>query len=412
MDRIRIAVIGGGAAGLMAAGYAAELGADVTLYERNRTTGKKLLITGKGRCNLANACDINTFIHNVMRNPRFLYAALNCFSPEDSMAFFEGEGVPLKVERGNRVFPASDKSADIVMALRGYIARHHVRVVNQRVQAILPEREGYSVLTAERKVPFDKVIVATGGKSYPLTGSTGDGYGFAEKLGLAVTPLHGSLVPLECEERWCRALQGLALKNVGVKALDESGKVVYDDFGELLFTHFGISGPTVLSMSAHLSDIGRKKYTVTLDLKPALDHVTLDKRLLSDFAKYGNRNFDNALDDLLPKKLISVFVSLSGISPTKKVHEITKEERKKIGELLKCLRLTIKSTRPIDEAIVTSGGVDVKELDPKTMESKKHPGLYFAGEVIDVDAYTGGFNLQIAFSTARLAAEAAVIGRY
>lgn len=410
MDKLRIAVIGGGAAGLMAAGRAAELGADVTLYERNRTTGKKLLITGKGRCNVANACDIPTFINNVMTNPRFMYTALSRFSPEDSMAFFEGRGVALKVERGNRVFPASDKSADIVMALRGYIAEHSVRVVNARVLDILPEGDMISVLTSERKVPFDRVILATGGKSYPLTGSTGDGYEFAKRLGIAVTPQHGSLVPLECEEWYCRAMQGLALRNVGVKASDESGKVVYDDFGELLFTHFGISGPTVLSMSAHLADIGKKRYTVSIDLKPALDEATLDKRLLSEFAKYGNRNFDNSLSDLLPKKMIDVFVKLSGISPVKKVNEITKEERRRIASLLKDFRVTVKRTRPIDEAIVTAGGIDVRGINPKTMESKQYEGLYFAGEVIDVDAYTGGFNLQIAFSTARLAAESAVFG--
>ncbi len=405
-----MAVIGGGAAGLMAAGRAAELGADVTLYERNPKTGKKLLITGKGRCNVANACDVPTFIRNVMRNPRFLYTALSAFSPEDSMAFFEEKGVPLKVERGNRVFPASDKSADIVMALRGYISENRVRVIHARVIGIRFEGGGFTVLTGERKVPFDRVIVATGGKSYPLTGSTGDGYEFARRLGIEVTPIKGSLVPLECEESYCRALQGLSLRNIAVKVFDENGKAVFEDFGELLFTHFGISGPTVLSMSAHLHDIGKIKYSVSIDLKPALDEAMLDKRLLSDFAKYGNKNFDNALCDLLPKKLIDVFVKLSGVPGTKKVNEITREERRKIASLLKDLRLTIKRTRPIDEAIVTSGGVDVRELDPKTMGSKKYPGLFFAGEVIDVDAYTGGFNLQIAFSTARLAAEAAVCG--
>ena len=391
----------------MAAGRAAELGADVTLYERNRTTGKKLLITGKGRCNVANACDIPTFINNVMTNPRFMYTALSRFSPEDSMAFFEACGVPLKVERGNRVFPVSDKSADIVMALRHYIDDHGVRVVNARVQDIIPEGEMLSVLTSERKVPFDRVIVATGGKSYPLTGSTGDGYEFAKRLGIAVTPLHGSLVPLECEEWYCRAMQGLALRNVGVKAFDSSGKVVYDDFGELLFTHFGISGPTVLSMSAHLADIGKKPYTVSIDLKPALDEAMLDKRLLSDFAKYGNRNFDNSLDDLLPKKMIDVFVKLSRVAPTKKVNEITKEERKTILTTLKDFRIPLSSFRPIEEAIVTSGGIEVKQISPKTMESKLTPGLYFAGEVIDVDAYTGGFNLQIAYSTGYLAGKSA-----
>lgn len=404
----RIAVIGGGAAGLMAAGRAAELGGAVTLYERNRTTGRKLLITGKGRCNVTNACDRTTFIANVMRNPRFLYTAISRFSPEDTMSFFEERGVALKVERGNRVFPVSDKSGDIVMALRRYIEEGHVHVVNARVKAVLPEGESLSVLTEERKVPYDAVILATGGRSYPLTGSTGDGYAFAEALGLTVTPQHGSLVPLECAEKLCRELQGLSLRNVAVKAFDAGGKAVFEDFGELLFTHFGLTGPTVLSMSAHLDDIGQKPYKVTIDLKPALDEATLDKRLLSDFAKYPNRNFSNSLGDLLPQKLIAPFIRLTGISPYKKVNEITREERKKMVTLLKSLSFTVTGARPIEEAIVTSGGIDVKELDPKTMAAKKVRGLYAAGEVIDVDAYTGGFNLQIAFATARLAAEGAI----
>lgn len=404
----RVAVIGGGAAGMMAAGYLGELGALVTLYERNRKTGAKLLITGKGRCNVTNASDIPTFINNVMRNPRFLYTALSRFGSEDTMSFFEDRGVPLKVERGNRVFPESDQSADIVMALRRYLEASGVKTVFARVQNIVKTGVGFLVETSERSVPFDAVIIATGGKSYPKTGSTGDGYRFAETLGHTVTPLFASLVPLECEEGICRALQGLSLRNVAVSALDENGKVVFDDFGELLFTHFGISGPTVLSMSAHLRDIGKKKYKVSIDLKPALDEATLDKRLLSDFSKYPNRNFDNALGDLLPKKLIEPFVRLVGIPPYKKVNEITKEERRRMISILKHFTLTVRRTRPLDEAIVTAGGVDVREVNPKTMESKLVPGLFFAGEVLDVDAYTGGFNLQIAFSTARLAAEGAL----
>jgi len=404
-DAKHVAVIGGGAAGMMAAGYLQSLGAKTVLYERNRKTGAKLLITGKGRCNVTNACDVSTFIHNVMRNPRFLYTAISRFTPDDTMEFFESRGVALKTERGKRVFPASDSAADIVMALRRYLEESHVRTVYHRVEAIERTENGFLVITKDRRVPFDAVVIATGGKSYQKTGSTGDGYRFAEALGHTVTPLRPSLVPLECEGTLCRTLQGLSLKNVGVKALDESGKTVYDDFGELMFTHFGITGPTVLSMSAHLKDIGKKTYTVSIDLKPALDEATLDKRLLSDFSKYKNRNFDNALNDLLPQKLILPFVKLSEIAPDKKVNEITKEERRRIVTLLKHLMLTVRGTRPIEEAIVTSGGVDVKEIDPKTMESKLCPGLYFAGEVIDVDAYTGGFNLQIAFATARLAAE-------
>ena len=316
--------------------------------------------------------------------------------------------MPLKTERGNRVFPVSDSAADIVAALRRYVAEGGTHTVYSRVKEILAKGEGFSVVTEERSSYFDAVIIATGGKSYQKTGSTGDGYRFAESFGHTVTPLRPSLVPLECEEGLCRALQGLSLRNVGIKAIDEDEKTVYEDFGELMFTHFGITGPTVLSMSAHLKEIGKKQYTVSIDLKPALDEVTLDRRILSDFRKYKNRNFDNALDDLLPKKLIAPFVQLVGISPFKKVNEITKEERHRMIEVMKHLTVTIKRTRPLDEAIVTSGGVDVKEIDPKTMESKLKKGLFFAGEVLDVDAYTGGFNLQIAFATARLAAEGAL----
>ncbi len=405
--RKRIAVVGGGAAGMMAAGRAAELGAAVTLFERNRMTGKKLLITGKGRCNLTNACDRETFIANVPQNPRFLYTAISRFSPADTMAFFEAWGVPLKVERGNRVFPQSDRSSDVAAALGRYLSEHYVRLVNARVTGISPLAEGFSVETGERQATFDAVIVATGGCSYPRTGSTGDGYDFARSLGLKVTPLRPSLVPLECKEGLCRELQGLSLRNVAVRAYD-GDKLVFEDFGELLFTHFGLTGPTILSMSAHLPEVGKKPYRVSIDLKPALDEAALDRRLLSDFSKYSNRNFSNGLDDLLPQKLIAPFVRLSGISPFRKMNEITKTERRSLVSLLKNFSVTVLRARPIDEAIVTSGGVSVKEIDPKTMAAKKVKGLYFAGELLDVDAYTGGFNLQIAFSTARLAAEGAV----
>ena len=410
MENLQIAVIGGGAAGMMAAGKAASWGADVTLFEKNDRFGKKLYITGKGRCNVTNACSVNDLLANIPQNPRFLYSAANNFTPADTMAFFEELGVPLKVERGNRVFPVSDHSSDIVNALVRYMKENGVVTKNEKVTAIRPSEEGYIVETSRGSYPFHKVIVATGGLSYPTTGSDGDGYRFAKELGIDVTPTRPSLVPLETSEAWCPLLQGLALKNVSLTAIDtRSGKVVYRDFGEMLFTHFGLSGPVVLSLSAHLPDPAPGRYKLEIDLKPALDEATLDKRLLSDFAKYANRDFANALSDLLPSKMISVFIGLCGIPPHQKVHSITKAQREQILHLFKHLTVTVKRMRPIAEAIITSGGICVKELSPKTMESKKHPGLYFVGEVIDLDAYTGGFNLQIAFSTAMAAATAAVV---
>ena len=409
MDRLQIAVIGGGAAGMMAAGKAASLGAAVTLFEKNDRFGKKLYITGKGRCNVTNACSVNDFLANVPQNPRFLYGAAARFTPADTMELFENLGVPLKVERGNRVFPVSDHSSDIVNALVRYMKDNGVVTKNEKVTAIRPAENGYIVETSRGSYPFDRVIVATGGLSYPTTGSDGDGYRFAKELGIDVTPTRPSLVPLETNEAWCPLLQGLALKNVSLTAIDtRSNKVIYRDFGEMLFTHFGLSGPVVLSLSAHLPDPTPGRYKLEIDLKPALDDATLDKRLLSDFAKYANRDFANALSDLLPSKMISVFVGLCKIAPHQKVHSITKAQREQILHLFKHLSVTIKRTRPIAEAIITSGGISVKELSPKTMEAKKHPGLFFAGEVIDLDAYTGGFNLQIAFSTAMAAATAAV----
>lgn len=409
MDKQRIAVIGAGGAGMLAAGRAAELGASVTAFEKNGFPGKKLLLTGKGRCNVTNCCEVREFIENVPTNPRFLYAALSKFSPKDTMKFFEELGVALKVERGNRVFPVSDRSRDIVNALRSYMLKSGCRFVNERVTDILAKNGRVScVLTNRASYEFDRVIIATGGASYPLTGSTGDGYRFARSLGHEVTKIRPSLVPLETFEKWCPALQGLSLKNVSIKVKDSlSLKVVYEDFGELMFTHFGLTGPVILSASAHLKDITPGKYLIVIDLKPALNETLLDRRIVSDFTKFSNKNYSNALSDLLPSKLIDVFVLLSEIPPDKKVNTITKEERGRILHLLKNLTLTIKRTRPIEEAIITSGGVDIREIDPKTMESKKIRGLYFTGEVIDVDAYTGGFNLQIAFSTAISAAEAA-----
>lgn len=405
---MKIAVIGAGASGLMAAGRAAECGAKVTLFEKNKFVGKKLRITGKGRCNVCNACDVGTVIENIPKNPRFLYAALQHFSPQDTQDFFVAQGVPLKVERGGRVFPVSDRAADIAEALDRYAKGAGVRFVFSAVKTLRNDADGFAIETAEGRFVFDRVIVATGGASYPLTGSTGDGYRFAKENGIAVTEILPSLVPLVTTERDAAQMQGLSLKNTALTVTDnQSGRVVYTDFGEMLFTHFGVSGPMILSASAHLGRIEPGRYTLSLDLKPALDERALDARLLADFAKYANRDFQNALDDLLPQKLIPVVRARCGVDPHKKVNAVTHEERRKLLYLLKHLTFTVKCARPIAEAIVTSGGVDVRGISPKTMESKDVPGLYFCGEVLDVSAYTGGFNLQIAFSTARLAAESA-----
>ena len=407
----KIAVIGGGAAGMMAAVFAASVGASVTVFEKMKFTGTKLRITGKGRCNLTNNCTVNEVIENIPTNPRFMYASLSAFPPQSVMDFFEEAGVPLKTERGNRVFPMSDKASDVVDALRQKLRALGVKVVFDRVTDILVkngehgcEISGVKVSSSVSVLPFDRVILATGGRSYPRTGSDGDGYAFAERLGINIIPAKPSLVPLEICERYCRDMQGLALKNISVRVTEvSSGKTLYEDFGEMLFTHFGVSGPVILSMSAHLRDIRPEKYKIFIDLKPALDEKMLDRRLISDFEKGKNKNFINALSDLLPSKMIPVFVKLSGILPERKVNSITQEERLKLLSLLKGFELTVKAPRSIDEAIVTSGGIDVREINPKTMESKLIPGLYFAGEIIDVDAYTGGFNLQIAWSTGRLA---------
>lgn len=404
----QIAVVGGGAAGLMAAGHAAACGAVVTLYEKNPFCGKKLRITGKGRCNVCNDCDANTVLEHVQSgNPRFLYAALNALSPSDVKAFFEERGVPLKTERGNRVFPVSDKAADIAEALRRAAAEAGVHFVHAAVRAVRPEGDGFLV-QANGVHRYDRVIVATGGASYPLTGSTGDGYRFARALDIPVTALRPSLVPLETEEGDAAEMQGLSLKNTALTVTDrESGKVVYTDFGEMLFTHYGVSGPMILSASAHLRDMQRGRYVLHLNFKPALDDATLDARLLADFRKYANRDFANALADLLPQKLIPVVVRRSGIDAQKKVNLITRAERQALTAVLRDFTLTVKRARPLAEAIVTAGGVDLSAISPKTMEAKQLPGLYFCGEVLDLDAYTGGFNLQIAFSTGYLAGESA-----
>lgn len=398
-----IAVIGGGAAGLTAALFAARAGAGVTVFEKNEKAGRKLRITGKGRCNLTNDCDIGEFIRNVPTNARFLYSALNSFSPADTKNLFEDLGVPLKVERGRRVFPVSDRADDIADALYSECRRLGVKFIKEKVLSVTAKKE---VKTSRAERSFDSVIICTGGISYPKTGSDGDGYRFARELGHTVTEIEPSLVPLVAGGI-CAECQGLSLKNVGFKVIDAGGDLVYEDFGELMFAHFGLTGPVVLSASAHLSDVAAGKYFAVIDLKPALDTKTLDARILSDFAKYSNRDFCNSLSDLLPTKLIDPIVKLSGIDGRKKVNLVTREERAKLVELFKNLTLPIKGKRPVDEAIITRGGVSVKEIDPRTMMSKIVPNIYFAGEVIDVDAYTGGYNLQIAFSTGKLAGESA-----
>ncbi len=408
-DNPRVIVVGGGAAGMMAAITAAESGADVTLLERNDRMGKKLRITGKGRCNLTNDCDLNEFLTNVPTNPRFLYAALSRFSTADTKQFFESLGVPLKTERGKRVFPVSDKAGDVVAALDRRLRALGVHIFHKRVHNILI-RDGVAigVSTSDGEIPADAVILCTGGRSYPQTGSDGDGYRFARAAGHTVETPSPSLVPLIAEGRLCPSLQGLSLKNVALSVVDTTtGKSVFEDFGEMLFTHFGLTGPLVLSASAHLKDIASKKYEARIDLKPALDEKTLDARLLSDFEKYRNRDLINALDDLLPQKLIEPFIGYCGLDGRKKIHSITREERERMVKALRGLSVRVIGFRPIDEAIVTRGGISVKEINPKTMESKLVSGLYFAGEIIDVDAYTGGFNLQIAFSTAVVAGESA-----
>lgn len=399
-------VVGGGAAGMMAAITAAENGAQVTLLERNDRLGKKLYITGKGRCNVTNDCAPEDFFQNVPRNPRFLYSAIYAFPPREVMAWFEARGCALKTERGNRVFPQSDKSASVIDALRAELRRLGVRVLQERALDIVTQ-DG-AVCGIETDGGFHKterVILATGGCSYPQTGSTGDGYRMLEKLGHTIVPPVGSLVPLVEKGYDCKQMQGLALKNVALRLVNQKGKTVFEEFGELLFTHFGLSGPVVLSASAHMNE--KDAYTVLLDLKPALDEQKLDLRLLRDFEKFQNRDFENALVELLPKSMIPVIVRRSGIPAEEKVHSITREQRRALLELMKRFPVEIACKAPVEEAIVTSGGVKVSEIEPGTMQSKRVRGLYAAGELLDVDAYTGGFNLQIAWATGRAAGLAA-----
>ena len=399
-------VIGGGAAGLMAAGTAANEGVETIVLERNERPGRKLMITGKGRCNVTNNCDsLQELISNVPRNGRFLYGAFSRFMPSDVIDFFESRGVELKTERGNRVFPASDNAADIVDALHAY-AKSRARVMHGRAVELLQNDGIVTGVKTEsgEEIYAEKIIIATGGLSYPGTGSTGDGYELARQAGHKITDLVPSLVPLEIHEGFCSDLMGLSLRNTAIKVVDtESGKTIYTDFGEMLFTHFGVSGPMILSASAHMRNMKSGKYKIYIDLKPALTVEQLDARILRDFSENLNRNFINALNSLLPKKLVPVIVKLSKIPLTTKVNQITKEQRQSLAQLLKGMCITVTGFRPVAEAIITSGGVDVSQINPKTMESKLIEGLYFAGEVIDADAYTGGFNLQIAFSTGRLA---------
>ena len=402
----KIVVIGGGAAGMVAAISAAERGASVTLLEPNERLGKKLNITGKGRCNLTNNAGLEELLANIPRNGKFLYSAFSRFSAQDSMAFFEGLGVPLKTERGNRVFPVSGRAFDVSAALERRLKKLRVRLVRDRAKRLeIADGAVRGVLGEAERYPAEAVILATGGVSYPATGSTGEGHRMAAEAGHTVTPLRGSLVPLR-DFGAGKALQGLSLRNVGLTVFENS-KRIYADFGELVFTHFGLSGPLVLSASAHMRRFGERAYHLEIDLKPALDEQALDRRLLSDFEKYRNQDFCNALDDLLPKKLIPEVIQASEINPRRKVHDVTKEQRRGLLQILKHFPVAIAGPCPVTDAIVTSGGVKVREIDPASMASRLVQGLYFAGEIIDVDAYTGGFNLQIAWSTGRAAGIAA-----
>ncbi len=400
-----VVVIGGGAAGLMAALKAAENSNHVTLIEKNQKVGRKIMITGKGRCNVTNNCDNDTFIKNVAVNSRFLYSAISTFTTADTMDFFESLGVPLKTERGNRVFPQSDKASDIVDALFRAVKKNGVKIILGTVKSLYKQDDEFiTVLQNGEKITSDSAIIATGGASYPLTGSTGDGYSFAKSFGHNVTEIKPSLVPLTIHEGFCSKLSGLSLKNVTLKVYEEGrDKPLFSEMGEMLFTHFGISGPLVLSASSLIREIEKKNYFAFIDLKPALDAQTLDKRLQRDLSENVNKDIINSLDKLLPKSLIPIVLKMAGIDERTKSNQITKEQRLALCGVLKGFKLTVTGFRPIEEAIVTSGGVSVREINPKTMESKLVKGLYFAGEVIDVDAYTGGFNLQIAFSTGALA---------
>lgn len=408
----KVIVIGGGAAGMMAACMAAIEGAQVTLLEKNEKTGKKIYITGKGRCNLTNACQREEFLENVITNPKFLYSAFAQLDNQAVMNFFEKAGCRLKTERGDRVFPVSDHSSDVIAALNGELKKNRVQVMlhTEVSELLLEEGSVKGVLLSDgKKLHADAVIIATGGRSYESTGSTGDGYRFAKQAGHTIKDLRPSLVPFVVKEEWCKKLQGLSLKNIAV-TLKKEKKKIYEGFGEILFTHFGVSGPLILSASSfYTAKYNGQEVLLTIDLKPAMDREQLDKRILRDFEENAGKQFKNALDKLLPAKLIPVMVELSGIDPHKKTSEVTKKERSRLVELFKELKLTVNGCRGYGEAIITGGGVNVKEIDPKTMGSRLVNGLYFAGEVMDVDALTGGFNLQIAWSTGALAGKSAAM---
>lgn len=402
----RVIVIGAGAAGLMAAGKAAERGLEVLLLDKNDRTGKKLLISGKGRCNITNDTDIEGLINNIPGNGNFLYSSFYTFSNADLLELLHKEGLETKVERGGRVFPVSDSARDVVLILQRFAEKRGVKIrLNSAVEKIEVKNGSVSGVKLRNGSYFDCdcAIIATGGASYPGTGSTGDGYEMAKKLGHTVKELKPSLVPLLVGEKWIAELQGLSLKNISITIIDKKGRKIYTDFGEMLFTHFGVSGPVILSSSRHILNYGYKDVKLMIDLKPALSEETLDARLQRDFEKFSRKQFKNSLDDLLPQKMIPVFIMLSQIPEEKPVNQITKAERRVLVKLLKAFTLEITGSRPISEAIVTVGGVCTDEINPSTMESKLVKGLYFAGEVIDVDAYTGGFNLTIAFSTGCLA---------
>ena len=405
-----VIVIGGGPAGMMAAITAAEYGNNVTIIEKNSDFGKKLLITGKCRCNITSSLYMSEFIKNTPGNGQFLYSAFQNYTNTDIIDFLKNQGLEVKEERGNRIFPVTDKSIDVLNCFKSKINELKIKkLFNTRVQKILVQNgEVLGVRTEKEIIQTDKIILATGGKSYPLTGSTGDGYLIAKNIGHKVTEIRPSLVPLVIyEKNECKEMQGLSLRNVGIKIIDESkNKLIYEDFGEMIFTHFGISGPTILSGSAHLvrykeidNLMKEQKIKLQIDLKPALTEEQLDERILRDFKEFKNKQFKHALDKLLPQKMIPIVIEKTKINEEKRVNEITKEERRNLVKVLKKFELTIKDFRPVEEAIITSGGINIKEINPKTMESKLVKGLYFAGEIIDVDSYTGGFNLQIAYST-------------
>ncbi len=409
----KVIVIGAGASGTIASGIAAQNGADVLLLERNEKIARKVMITGKGRCNVTNnVSDVQEFIQNVPGNGRFLYSAFSSFSSQDTMDFFESYGVPLKVERGNRVFPVSDKAVDVVDALNKFISQNNVKRKTERAVSLLIDNNEIKGVVTDLGNEYyaDAVIIATGGLSYPKTGSSGDGYALAKSAGHTVTELRPSLSALVCREGICSECMGLSLKNVAIKIFDtQKKKEIYDDFGEMLFTHFGVSGPMILSASAHLRNMEKERYEILLDLKPALTHEKLDARILRDFSENSNKSISNVLASLLPKSMIMPILKMAQIKPSEKANQITKEMRKKLVDTVKAVKLTVMDFNDISEAIVTSGGVKTSEINPKTMESKLCKGLFFAGEVIDCDGYTGGFNLQIAFSTGYLAGQNSAI---